>query len=236
MSEDRILLTEMVFHGHHGTLQAEYELDQPFVVSVELRLDLRPAGTSDDLTKTMDYDEEHRMACDIVEGPPVQLTETLAERIVAGTLNEHPEVDAVQVRVAKPHVRLDDTVLDGSAVEIVRRREARPYGILTAVAEPHLRPVRIYKWRGDALTIARGKRKGDTHGGERARGYRLTWRRRQIEDHGGALWITLPNCRPRTRSSTLLRRSRTASNVSRGRVWTTLSLPSAWVGYTRGAG
>src|SRR5215211_4524598 len=122
MSEDRILLTDMVFHGRHGTLQAEHELGQPFVVSVELR----PAGTSDDLTKTVDYGEVHRMVRDIVEGPPVQLIETLAEGIAAGTLDEHPEVEAVKVRVAKPHVRLGDTVLAGSAVEIVRRREAGP--------------------------------------------------------------------------------------------------------------
>jgi dihydroneopterin aldolase len=116
----------MVFHGRHGTLQAENELGQPFVVSVELHLDLRPAGTSDDLTKTVDYSEVHRMAREIVEGPPVQLTETLAERIAAGTLDEHPAVEAVKVRVAKPHVRLDDTVLAGSAVEVIRRREAGP--------------------------------------------------------------------------------------------------------------
>jgi dihydroneopterin aldolase len=117
MSEDRILLADMVFHGRHGTLQAEHDLGQPFVVSVEMHLDLRPAGTSDDLTKTVDYSEVHRMARDIVEGPPVQLTETLAERIAAGTL------EAVRVKVAKPHVRLGDTVLAGSAVEILRRRE-----------------------------------------------------------------------------------------------------------------
>jgi dihydroneopterin aldolase len=116
----------MVFHGHHGTLQAEHELGQPFVVSIELRLDLRPAGTSDNLTKTVDYGEVHRLARDIVEGPPVRLVETLAERIAAGTLEVHPEVEAVKVKVAKPHVRLDDTVLAGSAVEIVRRREAEP--------------------------------------------------------------------------------------------------------------
>ena len=126
MSEDRIVLEDMVFHGRHGTLQAEHELGQPFVVSIELRLDLRPAGTSDDLTKTVDYSEVHRMARDIVEGLPVQLTETLAERIAAATLDEHPAVKAVKVKVAKPHVRLDDTVLAGSAVEIMRRREAEP--------------------------------------------------------------------------------------------------------------
>jgi 7,8-dihydroneopterin aldolase/epimerase/oxygenase len=126
MSEDRIVLEDMVFHGRHGTLQAEHELGQPFVVSIELRLDLRPAGTSDDLTKTVDYGEVHRLAREIVEGLPVQLTETLAERIAAATLAEHPAVEAVKVKVAKPHVRLDDTVLAGSAVEILRRREAEP--------------------------------------------------------------------------------------------------------------
>ena len=124
MSEDRILLSDMVFHGRHGTLPAENELGQPFVVSVELRLDLRPAGTSDDLAKTLDYGEVHRMARDIVEGPPVRLIETLAERIAAGALDDHPVVEAVKVKVAKPHVRLGDTVLAGSAVEIVRRRDA----------------------------------------------------------------------------------------------------------------
>jgi dihydroneopterin aldolase len=123
-SEDRILLTDMVFHGHHGTLQAENDLGQPFVVSIELHLDLRPAGSSDDLTRTVDYSEVHRMARDVVEGPPVQLTETLAERIAAGVLRDHPTVEAVKVKVAKPHVRLGDTVLAASAVEILRRREA----------------------------------------------------------------------------------------------------------------
>jgi dihydroneopterin aldolase len=126
MSKDRIFLEDMVFHGRHGTLQAEHELGQPFVVSVELRLDLRPAGTTDDLTKTVDYGEVHRLAREIVEGPPVQLTETLAERIAAGTLDEHPMVEAVRVKVAKPHVRLEDTVLADSAVEVLRRREAGP--------------------------------------------------------------------------------------------------------------
>ena len=121
---DRILLDGMVFYGRHGTLPAERELGQPFVVDVELSLDLRPAGLSDDLAQTVDYGEVHRLAREIVEGTPVNLTETVAERIAAAILDEHPAVEAVRVRVAKPHVRLDDTVLAGSAVEILRRRGA----------------------------------------------------------------------------------------------------------------
>ena len=121
-TEDRILLEGMTFFGRHGTLEAERELGQPFVVDVEMRLDLRPAGLSDDLSKTVDYSEVHRLARRIVEGEPVGLTETVAERIAAKVLEEHPLVEAVQVKVSKPHVRLEDTVFARSAVEIVRRR------------------------------------------------------------------------------------------------------------------
>jgi dihydroneopterin aldolase len=112
----------MVFHGFHGTLPAERELGQPFVVDVELRLDLRPAGLSDDLAKTVNYGEVYSLARQIVEGEPAGLTETVAERIANATLEEHPLVEVVRVKVRKPHVRLDDTVLEGAAVEILRRR------------------------------------------------------------------------------------------------------------------
>jgi dihydroneopterin aldolase len=71
----------------------------------------------------VDYSEVHRRTREIVEGEPVNLTETVAEMIAAGILEEHSPVRAVRVRVAKPHVRLDDTVLTGSAVEILRHRE-----------------------------------------------------------------------------------------------------------------
>ena len=122
-STDRILLEGMVFHGRHGTLPAERELGQPFVVDLELRLDLRPAGLSDRLEETVDYGEVHREVKEIVEGTPVNLTETVAERIAAAILEGHPSVEAVRVKVAKPHVRLGDTVLAGSAVDILRHRD-----------------------------------------------------------------------------------------------------------------
>jgi dihydroneopterin aldolase len=124
VSEDRILLQGMVFNGRHGTLPAERELGQPFVVDIELHCDLRAAGEADDLALTVDYSAVYSLARTIVEGPAVQLTETVAERIAAAVLDEQPLVDAVRVRVAKPHVRLDGGVLAGSAVEILRRRSA----------------------------------------------------------------------------------------------------------------
>ena len=122
MTEDRILLQGMIFNGYHGTLAAERDLGQPFVVDIDLHCDLRAAGLADDLTQTVDYSEVYRQARAIVEGQPVSLTETLAERIAAAVLDQHSLVERVRVRVAKPNVRLDGGVLAGSAVEIVRHR------------------------------------------------------------------------------------------------------------------
>lgn len=116
----------MTFYGRHGTLPAERELGQRFVVDVEMHLDLRPAGLSDDLERTVDYGDVHRQAREIAEGPPVDLTETVAERIATAVLQSHRPVEAVRVKVVKPDVRLESTVLAGSAVEILRRRENLP--------------------------------------------------------------------------------------------------------------
>jgi dihydroneopterin aldolase len=121
--EDRILLEGMIFYGNHGTLPAERELGQPFVVDIELYLDLQPAGLSDDLAQTVDYSEVHRRAKGIVEEPPVNLTEVVAERIAAAILEDHALVETVRLKVAKPHVRLGETVFASSAVEIVRHRD-----------------------------------------------------------------------------------------------------------------
>ena len=124
MTEDRILLEGMVFYGYHGTLPAERELGQRFVVDVALHCDLRTAGQADDLTQTVDYSTVYQEVRAIVEGPALGLTEAVAERIATVLLEHHAVIEAVRVRVAKPHVRLDGGVLAGSAVEIVRRRAA----------------------------------------------------------------------------------------------------------------
>lgn len=122
MDSDKIILSGMQFFGYHGTRPEENSLGQRFVVDIALHLSLRAAGEADDLSLTVDYSQVHALARAVVEGPPLRLTEAVAERIAAGVLAEHPLVQAVEVRVRKPGVRLADTVLDGSVVAITRRR------------------------------------------------------------------------------------------------------------------
>jgi dihydroneopterin aldolase len=119
---DRILLEGMVFVGHHGALPAERELGQRFIVDVELIVVLATAGGSDDLADTVDYRGVHEQVRAVIEGPPCNLIEAVAERIAQAILDRHSKVEAVRVKVAKPDVRLG-TMLAGSAVEITRRRD-----------------------------------------------------------------------------------------------------------------
>ena len=118
---DVIALTNMQFQGRHGVSAGEREIAQPFEVDVEIHLDLRPAGLTDDLDKTVDYRDIFEICRSVVEGPSRLLIETLAEAIAEKVLegSEDSGVDEVVVRVRKPDVPLPGE-LDHASVEITR--------------------------------------------------------------------------------------------------------------------
>jgi dihydroneopterin aldolase len=118
---DRISLAGMAFEARHGVNDWEKAEAQRFEVDVELRVGTRRAGPSDELVKTVDYREVYDAVQRIVEGPPVDLIETLAESIASEILAAHERVRKVIVRVRKPEVRLGGP-LEYAGVEIVRRR------------------------------------------------------------------------------------------------------------------
>ncbi|WP_169988997.1 dihydroneopterin aldolase [Microbispora sp. H10836] len=100
-SRDTVRLTGLRARGRHGCLPAERELGQEFVVDVALRFDTAPAAAADDLTLTVDYGALAGALVRIVEGEPVNLIETLAERLAAACLG-HQLVEEVEVSVHKP--------------------------------------------------------------------------------------------------------------------------------------
>lgn len=120
---DRIVLTNMVFHGRHGVTEHERAIPQPFEVDVEIHLDLRPAGVADDLSKTIDYGEVFELAKTIVDGPSRQLIESIAESIAQKVLEHSAAAGATEVvvRVRKPQAPLAGQ-FDDASVEITRRR------------------------------------------------------------------------------------------------------------------
>jgi dihydroneopterin aldolase len=120
MTADRIRLHGLRFDGRHGVFAEERARSQPFVVDVDLSVDLARAGEHDDLALTVDYGAVARRVRDIVEGESVQLIETLAERIAA-VLLATTVASVVWVRVAKPEAPID-AVFETVAVEITRGR------------------------------------------------------------------------------------------------------------------
>lgn len=116
---DRIELVGLRVRGRHGVLAAERETGQDFVVDAVLDCDVRPAAVSDDLTMTVDYAGLAARLADIVAGEPVDLIETLAERLAAACL-EHPLVSSVELTVHKPQAPV------GLPFEDVRVRVRRP--------------------------------------------------------------------------------------------------------------
>jgi dihydroneopterin aldolase len=122
VSDDKVLMRGLAFYGYHGVLVEETKLGQRFIIDIEMAVDTRAAGKSDDLTKTVNYVAVHADVRKIVEGPPVKLIETVAQRIAEKILGGYA-VDAVRVRVRKPDAPIP-AALEYVGVEIVRKRSA----------------------------------------------------------------------------------------------------------------
>jgi 7,8-dihydroneopterin aldolase/epimerase/oxygenase len=117
---DEVALRGLRARGRHGVFDWERERGQPFVIDVVLRLDTRPAAAGDCLGSTVDYGSLAEQVVAVVEGEPVALVETLAQRIADAVL-AHPLVDETEVTVHKPEAAVTVPV-DDVAVRITRRR------------------------------------------------------------------------------------------------------------------
>jgi dihydroneopterin aldolase len=117
---DRVVLTGIRARGRHGVYPFEREQGQDFVVDVALVLDLAPASTTDDLSRTVDYGVLAEAVVADVQGEPLDLIEALAER-VAQTCLRQPGVVQVEVTVHKPEAPIPVAFTDVS-VTLTRSR------------------------------------------------------------------------------------------------------------------
>ncbi len=116
-----IHLRGLVFYGRHGHHPEEKALGQRFVLDLSLQVDMTEAASRDDLSATVNYAEVYALCRDIVEGLPVRLIETLADRLMTEILARHPRVQRVHLVLKKPSVPIAGA-LDYVAVEAERSR------------------------------------------------------------------------------------------------------------------
>ena len=117
---DKISVTGLRAFGRHGVLPAEREQGQEFVIDAVLWLDTRAAARADDLSLTVDYGALVTELADIVACEPVDLIETLAERLAVACLADD-RVDQAEVTVHKPSAPVGPPVAD-IATTILRSR------------------------------------------------------------------------------------------------------------------
>ncbi len=119
---DEVFLEGLRFYAHHGVNPEERAQGQRFAVDVRLAADLREAGRGDDLTRTINYSAAYKRVRAVVEGPPRDLIEAVAEEIATALLADFPHAASVTVTVRKPEVALKGAILDAAGVRIHRTR------------------------------------------------------------------------------------------------------------------
>jgi 7,8-dihydroneopterin aldolase/epimerase/oxygenase len=123
LMSDLIELRGLRARGFHGVYDFERSKGQDFVVDVTLEVDLGPAAASDDVADTVHYGHLAERLVAVVAGEPVNLIETLAQRLAAECLSDG-RVAAASVTVHKPQAPIPHEFADVA----VTVRRGRPSG------------------------------------------------------------------------------------------------------------
>lgn len=118
---DELAIRGVECFGHHGVFDFERREGQIFLIDLVLGLDTTTAAASDDLHDTVDYGTLVSSVKTAVETDPVDLIETLAQRITDVCLMDL-RVEWATVTVHKPDAPIDATFSD---VALTITRNAR---------------------------------------------------------------------------------------------------------------
>lgn len=127
---DTIFLSGLEVYAHHGVFAAEKTTGQTFLIDAVLELDFAAGNAADEITRTVNYGEVAAALHAAAAADPVDLLETLAERLAKVCLS-FTGVAAVTVTVHKPEAPI--TVPFGDVGITITRR--RPAATTTATAK-----------------------------------------------------------------------------------------------------
>ena len=113
---DKVFISGLEVLCTIGAYEWEKGITQRLIFDLEMDYNTRPAGERDDLALALDYAYVANRVTELVQASPVELVETMAERVAALILQEFA-VPRVKVRVTKPTAVV---TARGVGVEIVR--------------------------------------------------------------------------------------------------------------------
>ncbi|HHV12117.1 MAG TPA: 2-amino-4-hydroxy-6-hydroxymethyldihydropteridine diphosphokinase [Clostridiales bacterium] len=107
---DHIFIEDLEVYAFHGVNREEKILGQKFIISLELFLDLQGAGSTDDLTETINYAEVCNGISDLFTANKFDLIEKCAEEVARYVLVGYPGVEKVNVVIKKPWAPIGKSV------------------------------------------------------------------------------------------------------------------------------
>ena len=116
---DSIILNNLTVEAVIGTLPQERQQPQTLILNIEMELDLQPAGESDDLQYSVNYQEIEERIIHLAQSSQFFLLEKLAEETAKICLS-YPLVQVTTISIAKPAALCHST----PTVKIIRRRKA----------------------------------------------------------------------------------------------------------------
>ena len=119
---DELTISGVECFAHHGVFDFERREGQLFVIDLALGVDTTPAAASDDFQDTVDYGSLVARVKAAVESDPVDLIETVAQRIADVCLAQG-RVEWARVTLHKPDAPIDATFRD---VALTITRNQRP--------------------------------------------------------------------------------------------------------------
>ena len=104
---DKIIINDMRIFAKHGVFDFEKQNGQEFRIDCVLATDLRCAGVSDDLEKTVNYAEVCELINKITISKSYNLLEALAEKICEEILLTYKSIFSVELTVLKTQAPID---------------------------------------------------------------------------------------------------------------------------------
>ena len=117
--KDKLILKGIRGFGYHGVFESERLNGQEFIVDVEMAAEFE--NLNDDLNQTIDYSKIIDLVSNEIASNPVNLIETLAERIAIKILDFESKIKKIIITVHKPSAPVSASVSD-IAVSISKER------------------------------------------------------------------------------------------------------------------
>jgi len=118
---DRIFVTGLLIHAHHGVMEHEEKVGQRFIIDLELSLDLSDAARSDKLADTVSYSAIVEAATRAFTLRSYRLVEAAAGSVADAILSAFPRIDRIRITVHKPHAPVA-AIFGDVGVTLVRSR------------------------------------------------------------------------------------------------------------------